>query len=555
MVAQNKPHIVVVMDCCNSGSGTRNTDDTVERQTKAFDRPRPLDSYILPRKLNRERAALSADPMEVLTIPEGRHVQLAAAHSSQTAKETSLNGQRRGVFTYSLLKVLQNSTGQLAYSDLVRRVRTMISNKVKDQDPQIFATNSDDINAFFLDGAVRPKPEYYTLSFDNKLGWTINAGAVHGIQAAPQRNESTILNLFAGDASDEDLKDAGKSTGKAFVTKVLSNVSVVETEPPLDPEKGYKAIVTSIPVEPLRIAITGDEAGVLPAKDALNFRPETGGKSLYLKEVGHVLDSEYILKAKNNEYMIVRHADDQERPLVEQIPGYSQESAQKAIGNLEHIARWENTMELSNPSSNLPSESIRIQVFTQTGGGGEVEASADGKNIVLTYNQEDGAESRPRFRVKLINSGFKRLYCCLLYMSSQFEVNPGLIPQGGEWLEPGEELWAINGRSFTASVDDAWVPIRGKLNPVTGLKETELKENFKLVFGTTQIDGNLFRQEKMGIPHSAHRSAGAMNSLEKMLGKVQTRDLLFDAPSAGPIDDWNTSEISVTIVRSDSTVV
>jgi hypothetical protein len=45
-VADKNPHICVILDCCHSGSGTKDPlQDVSARQAPADERPRSLDSY------------------------------------------------------------------------------------------------------------------------------------------------------------------------------------------------------------------------------------------------------------------------------------------------------------------------------------------------------------------------------------------------------------------------------------------------------------------------------------------------------------------------------
>ena len=70
---------------------------------------RSLDSYILPKQDDATRGTLEVSDVQEITLPQSRHVTLSAAHSFELAKETRLGGTRRGVFTYSLLEVLNQA--------------------------------------------------------------------------------------------------------------------------------------------------------------------------------------------------------------------------------------------------------------------------------------------------------------------------------------------------------------------------------------------------------------------------------------------------------------
>src|SRR5262249_25762872 len=45
-VGKKSPHIVVILDCCHSGSGTRTVPDAEARWTEPREEPRSIDSYV-----------------------------------------------------------------------------------------------------------------------------------------------------------------------------------------------------------------------------------------------------------------------------------------------------------------------------------------------------------------------------------------------------------------------------------------------------------------------------------------------------------------------------
>ena len=160
-VKASNAQVVVIMDCCNSGSGTRavqiqeGENKTKVRQTPDFEGERTLDSYILPRNQSTDRSALSTSGEEQLLVPEPRHVQMSAAQSFQLAKETYLGGSPRGVFTFSLIEVLEGAVGPMSYNDLMRRVRRLVTQRTYDQNPQLYAHTGfiDDLDNEFLGGS------------------------------------------------------------------------------------------------------------------------------------------------------------------------------------------------------------------------------------------------------------------------------------------------------------------------------------------------------------------------------------------------------------------
>lgn len=533
LVSQKNPHIIIIQDCCNSGSGTRG--DAVVRAVRDVPpRTRSLDSYILPRNFDADRSVLATSEEKQLIIPEGRHIHLSAAQSFQLAKETQLGGTRRGVFTYSLLEVLQNAQGPLSYGDVIRRVRGLVTKRTYDQSPQIFASHASDMDKVFLDGSATTAADYYSMTYDRAKGWSIDAGAVHGIVAGRPGGESTVLTLFPDSASVEEMKDESRSLGEATVSQVNPSNSVVlpRTSPPLKTDQAYRVRVVSTPVDPLQVFFTGTDADGIST--AIRVFAET--ETPYLEAVGNLGECDYKVVAKAGlGYLITRKADGDDQPLVEQILGFSDASAAKLVEYLEHIAHWERTLDLTNPASSIFSEAVRIELYPPEG---NTPIFAGPNGIEFSYSAADLPDNLPGFRVKVVNTSHQRLYCALLYMSSQFEVNVGLMAGGGLWLDPGAEAWAVSGQVIRAKIADELLAFGKNL----------ASEYFKVIVSTDEYDATLLRQEQLGLPRPAYRSVGGS-------APSNTRSFVFSGnTSQRAASDWNATELMVSVRRTDGSV-
>jgi len=97
-VAKQNPHVLVILDCCHSGSGTRCADDFAQlnvRKSHTVKVERPLESYVDGYyKELLERG-------ETLYTPTSRHVLLAACERKKPAFE-GLN--KRGIFRTNQLR-------------------------------------------------------------------------------------------------------------------------------------------------------------------------------------------------------------------------------------------------------------------------------------------------------------------------------------------------------------------------------------------------------------------------------------------------------------------
>jgi Caspase domain len=128
-VAKNNPHLAVILDCCHSGSGTRGADafrGLKPRVTHEVATERPLESYV------DGYYARSQQKKVPLSIPTSKHILLAACERTQLAQEST---DRSGVFTSTLLEVLDKSGGDLTYSDLFVRCRAAVRSRADNQNP------------------------------------------------------------------------------------------------------------------------------------------------------------------------------------------------------------------------------------------------------------------------------------------------------------------------------------------------------------------------------------------------------------------------------------
>ncbi|MEQ8463974.1 caspase family protein [Coleofasciculus sp. E1-EBD-02] len=536
-VAEKNPHICIILDCCHSGNGTRDLlQETGVRRFCKDERERPRDSYIFsPEKL--ESLSVSrGNPEDQLSgwkIPTGRHVLLAACQDCETASD-AVDGKQQGAFSYLLMETLRNN-GKLTYRDLFKQANALVRSKVSAQSPQFEVTHSEDETRFFLDGAIAERKPYFTVQYTKDHGWVIDGGAVHGVQGSA-KGETTLLTLFPLDC--QDLHDPSKSVGEAEVTQVLPSLSKVKISgiENLTKDRNFKAIVTSVPLPPLGVYFQGEEAGINLARQALQSASFGNQPSAYVREEQEFAKAEFRLLCRNEQYLIVRPTDD--RPLVEQIDGYTDENAEKAIQRLEHIARWNAIVKLhSPPTSSIKPDNVEMKLFSEEG-----EELSQSKEIRLEYKYSDsyGEWEQPAFNLKLTNTSKKTLYVTLVDLTDLFAVQALFSDTGSVRLQPEEEVWVLEeyGGIAPKVPDELWEQ---------GI--TEFKDIMKLIVSTTEFDARLMTQEALDVPRPAKRDVSSPNqsTLDRLMNRVQSRDL--EPRSKGRFDNWYTEEIVITTVR------
>ncbi|MEL6602675.1 MAG: caspase family protein [Cyanobacteria bacterium J06614_10] len=546
-VDANKPHIAVVLDCCHSGSGTREGEVTIAtRRAEPDRRQRPLESFIVSPAVSSSEAspaagARSLSPMAAV-LPSGRHVVLSACRNVEEAKEYLGGESPRGAFSYFLQASLARANGPLSYRDLFKRTNALIRSGVPSQSPQLDATHSEDLDRPFLGGAIAPSPPYFTISHHADYGWVIDGGAIHGLQP-PTGDESTTLAVYPFDASAEKLKNVPAAIAQVTLTQVLPQLSKVSAdgEPFLETGNTFKAVVIGSPLPPLQVFLEGNMVGVESLRRAIAAAGPSGQPSLYVQPIDQVEGAAFRVLAQDDTYTITSPTD--ARPLIAPVRGYDNPSAVRVTQNLEHIARWKTIAELSSPASSQIQGAVSLKIYTGEEASPEAATEIQSAQIRLDYRYSETQQTwtPPRFRIKLHNTSNQTLFCAIFFLTERFKAAV-LKPDGVASLVrllPDQEIWFANGAALKGTVADAlWQQ---------GI--TESRDILKLIACTDEFDPLLMELGELGMPPAQTRSVGSRGgSLNRLMQRVNTRDIGF-ADEAPTYDDWVANQIAFTFVR------
>ncbi len=532
-VAQKNPHITLILDCCHSGSGTRDPfQETAVREFSTDQRQRPLESFIFSRE-EIENLIASDKQTSGWNLPRGKHILFASCQNSQTAKEYRADGEHRGAFCYFLTETLKKAKGNLTYRDLFKQTNASVRSKISNQSPQLEAIDTSDLDQLFLGGAISESHPYYTVSYHKQHGWVIDGGAVHGVPRA-KGEETMHLAVFPLENQGQDLRLLSNKIGEAQVTEVLPQLSKVTISgmANLDQQQTFKAVITSLPLPPKTVSFAGDTQGVKLLQQAIQTI-ENNQPSLYVREAPDS-EAEFKVLVRNGEYIITRPADGV--PIVAPIQDYTKDSAIKIIQRLEHITRWTNLSELSSTAnSRISSQAIEMEIHQDN------KILSDGE-IHFNYYQDDSDKwKKPTFKVKLRNTSNETLYCALLDLTEQFSINAGFFEAGSIKLEPNQEAWALGGKAIPASVpDDLWNQ---------GI--TQYQDILKLIVCTSEFDARLLEQKKLDVLRQKYtpseRGSLRAGTLNRLMNRLQSRDL--GTEEAEEYDDWVTSQVVIKTNR------
>ncbi len=545
-VAKGGAHITIVMDCCHSGSGTRQGKNMASRRMLTDERPRSNGDrgYFFM-----DDSAAELGPPKSgnllsgwIDLPKGDHVLLSACRSFETAKEKLIEGERRGIFSHYLLETLQTTDGTLTYRDLFMRTNALVRAEVAEQSPQLDTTGEVSLNQPFLGGLIEPVPEYFSLSFvtDHQkkvdLGWFIDAGEVNGIKQ--EGSETTELAVFNLTAQGDALRSLDQAVALIRVTAVEPTRSKVELLPQdgFEPDTGttYKAVITGLPVPPLLVSFEGDPAGIDLIRTALS-QSAAGQPSLTVQEADED-KAGYKVTAANNRFVIQRHQDGY--ALAEGTDSYSAKSAATIVKRLEHIARWQNLLKLTNPQSSISPSDIKIKMEKKENNQEFVPVEQGSEVSLLSMGPDEGQEAILKFRVT--NKSRQRLFFMFLVFGEAYEIHS--LTEGdeinGKWLGPKESFSLFNDLGGIP----AYIPAEQWEKGINSYKQT-----IKIIATTEESFAEYFQQDELPIePVEQTRSIRSMNdTLSRLMQRSTTRTM--GRRKAGQLADWTTIEVGVTI--------
>ncbi|MBK8704773.1 MAG: caspase family protein [Saprospiraceae bacterium] len=226
-------------------------------------------------------------------LPEGRHVQIAAALPTESAYERS----GHGVFTQMLLEVLQRSDNRVTYYDLQSRIRQYVKNNFK-QTPQVYASEEADseLFRFFLDLEAGAGAPLYGNVYERDNGWYIDLGHLQGISA-----QARTAKVVA----------AGGAEYTAQLGKIQSSETQLLFEQKLPSGTLYKGFIDGFLSSPIKVFVAPAE-GYAAAAQLLQVAWNSGGANIHPAAAEY--EADYTVHADQQGYVITRRKP--HRPLV-----------------------------------------------------------------------------------------------------------------------------------------------------------------------------------------------------------------------------------------------
>jgi triacylglycerol esterase/lipase EstA (alpha/beta hydrolase family) len=323
---KKKVHFLAMMDCCHSGSATRSMDGLRPRKLLPNHTPQTVSDYLGFKDYEKKEGRVNPPP--------SNHVLLAAARDNELAKEKDFNGTSRGVFTYSLLEILEDGGIHQSYQELMQRTRIKMENRTVQQHPQLEGTY--DSQGFLGMKEVKGVP--YLVYFDEKKKtWKADVG---GLQGLSLDNSDTPLMLKLVD---------GK---KVEVTEVLDNTSKVSGMDGMDKSVQYPATLAKESEAGLSLFLGKDVKAALAKKvksslaDFLKIKWEKSEDSAL-----------YSVRMLGESLILTKSGEDV--PVFKRVPKSDLKDFSRCV---DAVAYWEKILPVNNPKTKIDRSEIDIKI-------------------------------------------------------------------------------------------------------------------------------------------------------------------------------------------------
>lgn len=498
-IGERKLHLVTIFDCCHSGGATRGT------------RPRRAPEVSRREAMLRQLAGFEtyedhtdAQGNRTLQPPRAEHIAFAASAKSETAKETKLNGQTHGAFTFNLLRLLNSSDTAWTYAQLIGILRARVAQTVSRQTPEL-ETPPGWAEENWLGGLTPPAQTWTLVNADSPTSWRLLAGQLQGI---PVTNPAAV-ELFIPDREE---------VGLSLQSVGLDASQVTLTRGELAAEGTYQVAVRALPGSEICITVPPGMSD-----------QDRGTLAMHLKHspYAHLVDpdvtGDFVLLDTVQGYTAVRHGSEEPR-------FFTTTDLERLAFGLRVMAAWEVKRRLENPHPRLSERIVELTLSRLTDIGefdhGALAEIPDWRGLHdFDYKQRetDGKTEwiPPAFSLRLQNRAPQPLWMAALYFTRDHEVSAGLLAPVK--VEPGRHV-NLKYYSTQAQKDREIIPLNiGSQLRKAGI--TEVVEQLKIIVSTKSFSVSAMEQAGLPMVDKIKRSRPAESIAEQ--DEWRTYDLFF----------------------------
>lgn len=404
-------HLCMAFDCCHAGGNTK--EGVQSRGISDGEVPSELANFHGYQAFDQRVTATGIQ----YSPKRGPHIHLAAAKSTETAKEQVLEGKRRGVYTFLLLELLRAHQGELTYTELQHALYIRMQNEKMGQTPQVEFVLTQGETSTFLQLRPLQRPPAFVVSYQHELkAWLVNMGQVHGLDARKATQCRFYLPALELSISPE---------------KVHLSHSTLADIGAEDKKAVFLAYLQSLPQAVLSVGIE-EGASYLPA-----LQSNTISSFSLVKDTP---DLSYYLALHSNQLSI------RQRPgnilLYKNTEAFTPAIAPDYIRILEKIAKWTRLQQLQHRNSYIKDQHFKLEIGRQVGADAyESEEVAPTEKVELLstgidfdyiwkkhYHRQQEAWLEPALRLRFTNRSGKTLYLAGLYLQADYKITDRFCP-------------------------------------------------------------------------------------------------------------------------------
>jgi len=532
--SEENANVTIILDCCHSGSGTRDLTKPGVLPTRRCEPDRRPQPTTRPPSAQPKSRGVTTDSGWALGT---KYVLLAGCRDREEANEYQApEGQgirQHGAMTYFLVKALsQMKPGQaLTYRELHERVRYQVNSLYDTQMPQC----EGDRDRLVFAG-LRPAQEPFMNVIEKSAGYIwIDGGVAHGL------TEGSQLHVYP--PGTRTLAEAGEPLATLNVEEVgaVKSGCVVETGQAnlpinaraaiyrLNHGEMQKAVLLDLPEGDTQAAIEA----LLTAKEMVR----------YVKLVDDRAAAQFRITMVAEQ---VGLQDSTGKLLIAPYPPDKPAKLEELGADLAHIVRYQNALNLQNstPDSDLVGE-VGLAIK-------KLEFDKDSQEpIAVPLEQSEGGETilevGQKVVVEITNRANIPLFMSVFNFTHDWAVSQ-LYPRIGgahERLAPGQTLSLGLSRKK-----------RDQLAPNLPEEVAEAREFVKVIATVDDADFEILQQKSLKSPHhtrSVQTRGAHVSALSALLeqaaggGVAQSRNL--GAPVGTADDEWTTASVDFRMVQ------
>ena len=423
-VAKSEPHLVVILDCCHSGSGTRAVADSSTRRarrTHTVREERPLESYI-----DGYYSELEKKEGGTLFMPESRHLLMAACERwQQSYEDVDDDAKPHGLFSLGLLEVLSGAKGGASYQDLFVRCRREVNRRDARQTPQFEGYDGFDSSVGFLGREAAGSRRPYRVFFEAG-GWQLEAGSINGLPSDPR--QQVDLKVYPATGERRMLGTATTSSVGPWESSLK-----LDLEPKPYEDETFEAEVTTLPLPPVPVLKTGEANGLAAVEAALEKYPGTGIELTANPECAN-----YEIRVRSNQLELW---DRQHDRRIQGVEGVEAKSAEHFLRTtVAQVVAWERALALQNRGTQM--RVADVDFWLTHGERDEVSTLSENRRRDpfeadrITINVPKGV--KVPFKVWARNRSDEEWHFALFYFSPEYGVKPEAnraLPSGDDRVE------------------------------------------------------------------------------------------------------------------------